>query len=72
MIITPLKWKNQVFQKQLFLQVQVNVKWEWLRMPFGLKNVPRSYSKAMLSALSGLIGISCFAYLDDFIVYSNF
>jgi hypothetical protein len=46
-------------------------KWEWLRMPFGLKNVPSTFSKAMRSALSGLIGISCFAYLDDFIVYSN-
>uniref|UniRef100_A0AAG5D8F6 RNA-directed DNA polymerase n=1 Tax=Anopheles atroparvus TaxID=41427 RepID=A0AAG5D8F6_ANOAO len=41
---------------------------EFARMPFGLKNAPAAFQRAMNSVLSGLIGNICFVYLDDIIV----
>ena len=44
---------------------------EFLRMPFGLTNAPATFQRAMNVALHGLIGKSCFVYVDDIIVYSR-
>lgn len=41
------------------------------RMPFGLKNSPATFQRMMNSALRGLIGKICFAYLDDIIVFGR-
>lgn len=39
------------------------------KMCFGLKNAPATFQRHMNTILSGLIGIKCFVYLDDVVVY---
>lgn len=41
---------------------------EFTRMPFGLKNAPATFQRAMHSILADFIGIICFVYLDDIII----
>lgn len=41
---------------------------EFTRMPFGLKNGPATFQRAMNNVLHGLIGNICYVYLDDIIV----
>lgn len=45
--------------------------YEYLRMPFGLKNAPATFSRLMNLVLSGLQGSQCFTYLDDVIIYAS-
>ena len=44
---------------------------EWLRMPFGLKNAPITFQRMINTIFSGMIGNNFFAYLDDLIVCSK-
>jgi hypothetical protein len=43
---------------------------EYLKMLFGLKNAPATFSRLMNLVLTGLQGSQCFTYLDDVIVYA--
>jgi len=42
---------------------------EYLRMPFGLKNAPATFRRLMDSVLMGLQQDEVFVYLDDIVVY---
>lgn len=40
-------------------------------MPFGAKGAPAVFQRLMNTVLAGLIGNTCYVYLDDIIVYST-
>ena len=44
---------------------------EFNRMPFGLKTAPATYQRFMNYILAGLLGIYCFVYLDDVIIFGK-
>ena len=44
---------------------------EHTKMPMGLKNAPRTFSRLMNNVLTGLQGLYCFVYLDDIVIYAN-
>lgn len=48
-----------------------NGHFEFLRMPFGLKNAPATFQQVMDSILRGIQNEKCLVYLDDIIVYST-
>lgn len=45
--------------------------YEYLRMPFGLKNAPATFQRVMDDILKGLQNKTCFVYMDDIIVFST-
>ena len=44
---------------------------EFVRMPFGLKNAPASFQRVMDRVLSGLQGVELFVYMDDIVIYAK-
>ena len=44
---------------------------EFLRLPFGLRNAPASFQCIMDSVLGDLIGNHCLVYLDDILIFSD-
>lgn len=45
--------------------------YEFVKMPFGLKNAPATFQRIINQSLSGLVGNECFVYLDDIVIYST-
>lgn len=48
-----------------------NGHYEFLRMPFGLKNAPATFQKVMDGILRGIQNEKCLVYLDDIIIFST-
>ena len=44
---------------------------EFVRMPFGLRNAPAIFQRAMQTVLSGLEWQNCFVYIDDILIASR-
>lgn len=44
--------------------------YEYVRMPFGLKNAPATFQRVMDNVLRNLLGKNCLVYMDDIICYS--
>lgn len=47
-----------------------NGHYEFVRMPFGLKNAPSTFQRVMDNILLGIQNERCLVYMDDIIVYS--
>lgn len=48
-----------------------NGHYEFVRMPFGLKNAPSTFQRVMDNILREHIGVRCLVYMDDIIVFST-
>lgn len=48
-----------------------NGHFEFLRMPFGLRNAPSTFERVMDQVLTGIQNEICMTYLDDIITYSS-
>jgi len=49
----------------------LNCKYEFLRLPFGLKNAPAVFQRMIDDVLREYIGKICYVYIDDIIVFSK-
>ena len=43
----------------------------YIKMPFGLKNAPSTFSRMMKIILNDLLGATCLAFIDDVIIHSK-
>lgn len=48
-----------------------NGHYEYVRMPFGLKNAPSTFQRVMDNILKGLQNKICFVYMDDIVIFST-
>lgn len=48
-----------------------NGKYEFTRLPFGLKNAPSIFQRALDDVLRQHIGIRCYVYIDDIIIFGS-
>lgn len=48
-----------------------NGHYEYVRMPFGLKNAPATFQRVMDNILRGIQNEKCLVYLDDIIIFST-
>lgn len=48
-----------------------NGKYEFTRLPFGLKNAPSIFQRALDDILRDHIGKTCYVYIDDIVVFSK-
>ena len=46
-------------------------RFEYNVLPFGLSNSSRTFQRILNKVLEGLIGIICFYYIDDIIIFSK-
>ncbi len=56
-------------QKTAF--VTKNAQYEFVCLPFGLKNAATTFQRLMNNILRDYIGKFCFVYLDDIVIYSK-
>lgn len=49
----------------------LNGKYEFLRLPFGLKNAPAFFQRMINDVPREHIGKICYVYIDDIIVFSK-
>ncbi|KAG4076854.1 hypothetical protein HA402_006564 [Bradysia odoriphaga] len=47
------------------------VHWQYKRAPFGLSTIPGFFQAMVNSLLSGLVGKTCFVYLDDVLIMAS-
>ena len=45
--------------------------YEWIRAPFGLKNMPSIFQRLMNTVMAGLTWNSCLVYIDDVIIFGR-
>lgn len=48
-----------------------NGKFEFTRLPFGLKNAPSIFQRALDDILRDYIGKTCYVYIDDIVIFSK-
>ena len=65
-----VKLRNQDKEKIAFLDTN-NKLHQFTRMPQGFKNSPALFQRGMYMILEGLVGKSCFVYIDDILVFGR-